>query len=50
MKAVVAPLEPTRGVCDLTRLEVQHSPFPHVTSGCESPAPLTGTADRRAAT
>ena len=30
MKAVVAPLEPTRGACYLTRLEVQHGPFPHV--------------------
>lgn len=30
MNAVVAPLEPTRGVCDLTRLEVQDRPFPHV--------------------
>ncbi|MET0646122.1 MAG: 2OG-Fe(II) oxygenase, partial [Pyrinomonadaceae bacterium] len=30
MKAVVAPLKPTWGVCDLTRLEVQDRPFPHV--------------------
>jgi hypothetical protein len=30
MRATVGHLEPTEGVCDLTRLEVNTSPFPHV--------------------